>query len=252
MKATLVSLTEPHLPSFPLLPKMTAEELLIYIARVSNPSNQLALDTAPKLIAYCLKKGHVSVFDMADMTIEVVTSRAISAQILRHWSFSFQEFSQRYAEVTEVEPIELRYQDAKNRQASGDLCNEPALDDVVRGAVEECLSAYEYLIRNGVSKETARFVLPMATQTTLYLKASVRDWIFYLLARCYAGAQKEHRQVAEACMPIFKQCFPVIHSTLCDPKTVEAILAEIRIHYHQAFKAEPVFVTPADDGSDTL
>ena len=154
------------------------------------------------------------------MTVEVVTSRAIAAQILRHRSFTFQEFSQRYSVATDFEPVELRSQDTKNRQGSGDVfnpsfklpneCLQAPADFQVAAAVKHCEQVYEQLVANGVSKETARMVLPLCTQTTLYVTGNVRSWIHYFQQRCAPETQKEHRLVALAARDIFRKEFPSV------------------------------------------
>lgn len=202
--------------------EMTAEELLIYIARVSNPSNQLNTETAPKLLRHCIKKRHWSVFDMVNLIVEVQTSKVVSIQILRHWSIKPQEFSQRYAEVTEVEPIELRKQGETNRQGGEEVFNPQIafVDDwtqqtysgsanaLVNSMVTTVKNLYKALIEAKVAKESARMILPMATSTTMYLNGSVRSWIHYLEQRCDLHAQKEHRLVANEIKRIFTQHFP--------------------------------------------
>lgn len=224
MKTTLVAITASFVPHKEEGRYLTAEELVVYAARVSNPSNQNNVETGANLLRYCIKNGHWSVFETASMTVEVKTSRAIAAQILRHRSFTFQEFSQRYAVATEFEPVELRSQDTKNRQGSGEVFDPPVAcfhgapaSDVVRDAVEYAEAAYKALIESGVSKETARMVLPLSTQTTLYITGSARSWIHYFAQRCSAHAQKEHRLLAEELRDIhFKQVFPLIHATLAE------------------------------------
>jgi len=159
--------------------------------------------------------GHWSVFEQASFTVEVTTSRAISAQILRHRSFSFQEFSQRYAVATEFEPVEFRTQDLKNRQASGDVINDLDIKCMFDATVHLCETQYLRMIQHGVSKETARMILPLCTQTTLYMTGNVRSWIHYLQQRCAKGTQKEHRLIAEAIRDeIFAVQFPAIHEAL--------------------------------------
>lgn len=226
MNVRVVSITQSLLIEKPL----TAEELLVFIARVSNPSNQLNTLTAPKLLRYCIKKKHWSPFDMVNLCVEVVTSRAISAQILRHWSIKPQEFSQRYAEVVEVEPIELRQQATDNRQGGGEVINpwikytedltstdySGDANSIIDSFVTDAKRIYKALIDAGVAKESARMILPMASQTTLYLNGSVRSWIHYLEQRCEKHTQKEHRLVAEEIKKIFTQHFP---------NTAEAIYA---------------------------
>lgn len=188
--------------------QLTAEDLIVYTARVSNPSNQLNLATAPKLLAYCIRNRHWSVFDLADLCVEIKTSRAIAAQILRHHSFRFQEFSQRYAMAFGSEPIELRRPGATNRQSSEEPLNNPLLDVLVEEHVMDGFELYGRLVAEGASKETARFVLPLSTQTTLYMKGSVRSWVHYLMVRDDPHAQKEHRVVAQAVRPIMQKHFP--------------------------------------------
>jgi thymidylate synthase (FAD) len=208
MNVKLVAITKP-------IDDMSASDFISYCARVSNPSNQNNTLTSPKLLAYCIKMGHWSVFEQVSFTVEVVTSRAISAQILRHRSFSFQEFSQRYAVATEFEPVELRTQDTKNRQGSGEVINDMTLSCEFQDATRFCETTYLKMIQHGVSKETARMVLPLCTQTTLYMTGNVRSWIHYLQQRCAKGTQKEHRLIAEAIRDeIFAVQFPAIHEAL--------------------------------------
>jgi len=150
------------------------------------------------------------VFETVSMTVEIVTSRAIAAQILRHRSFTFQEFSQRYAESIDVEPVELRLQDKKNRQASGQLLNDPEADAFIAGVIREAFQVYDTLLSDGVSRETARMILPLCTQTTLYMTGNVRSWIHYLDQRCAEGTQKEHRDVANSIKQLFTAQFPTV------------------------------------------
>mgnify|MGYP003461446926 FL=1 len=211
MKVKLISLTQSLVEGV-----LTAEELLVYIARVSNPSNQLNTETSDKLIGYMIKNKHWSPFDMINMTVEVTTSKAVSIQILRHWSIKPQEFSQRYAEVVDIEPIELRKQGATNRQVGDEIFNPEIYNGgemqeasyAIETYISKGVSLYKELLENGVAKECARMVLPMATSTTLYLNGSVRSWITYLNQRLSPHAQKEHRQVAERLAEIFKENFP--------------------------------------------
>lgn len=214
MKVRLVAITEPLIEGIE-----TAQDFIVYAARVSNPSNQMNLETAPKLLAYCIKHGHWSIFEQASMTVEIVTSRAISAQIIRHRSFCFQEFSQRYAASDAVEPVELRTQDLKNRQGSGDSYTQEWAMDAVAKSVDTAMKTYRQLLQEGVSRETARMVLPLCTQTTLYMTGNIRSWIHYLEQRCAKGTQKEHRQIAEAIRDtIFAVEFPHIHAALEEAK----------------------------------
>lgn len=204
--------------------ELSAEELLVYIARVSNPSNQLNTETADKLIGYLIKHKHWSPFDMVNLTVEVVTSKAVAIQILRHWSIKPQEFSQRYAEVVDIEPIELRKQGATNRQV-GDEVFDPKIyspgytQDILASSaielfIERSKELYKDLLKAGVAKECARMILPMATSTTMYLNGSVRSWIHYLEQRTSQHAQKEHRDVARKIEEIFKQQFPNVAKAL--------------------------------------
>lgn len=212
----------------------TAEELLVYIARVSNPANQLNTETSDKLIRYMIDHKHWSPFDMANMCVGVTTSKAIAIQILRHWSIKPQEFSQRYAEATGIEPIEIRLQAKANRQSSteviGELTNEEGITfrldkytdipeliqwmEEVSTNMEKTMDLYRRGLKLGVAKETARFILPMATSTTIYLNGSIRSWIHYMEQRCDAHAQKEHQQVAGLVQELFKQNFPNISKAL--------------------------------------
>ena len=218
MSVRLVSFTEPTSlmegdfnGNFKII---SPEELIVYIARVSNPSNQMNMETAPKLINYLIKHKHWSPFEFVDVTFEIVTRRSIAAQILRHKSFSFQEFSQRYSTATEVQPIELRKQGKTNRQSS----EEPIPDFMLERDVEQHFAnskmLYEKLIKAGVSRETARDVLPLSTETTMYMKGSVRSWIHYLELRCSPDTQKEHRQIADGIKSIFVNQFPNISEAL--------------------------------------
>lgn len=215
MSVKLVSLTQSLIGEKDL----TAEELIVYIARVSNPSNQLNSETSDKLIAYMVKNKHWSPFEMAEMTVEIITSRGIAQQILRHRSFSFQEFSQRYAEVTDFEPIQLRKSGTTNRQSSSE-----EFDPIIKGNIEASRlikshlglseELYKSLLNAGVAKECARFVLPLTTQTRIYMKGSVRSWIHYLQIRCDNHTQLEHRQIAVEILNIFNKNFPHISSAL--------------------------------------
>jgi len=213
MNAKLISITQPcgELVQQKIL---TADDLIAYCARVSNPANQTNTETAPRLLAYCIRHGHWSVFETASMTVELETSRAIAAQLLRHRSFTFQEFSQRYAASSKYEPIELRWQDQKNRQASGDPCDDLDLELEAIEAIHVSFDTYKSLIDAGVSKETARMVLPLATRTRLYMTGCVRSWIHYFDQRCAEHTQKEHRELAENIREIFSKQFPSIWNAL--------------------------------------
>ena len=196
-----------------------AEKTIGYIARVSNPKNQENPNVSG-LLGYCIKHQHWSVFEQAHMTLEIETTRGLAAQILRHRSFTFQEFSQRYANTNFLGAIpvpDLRRQDEKNRQNS--------IDDVPQKQVEflqkeiqayfaEGLDLYNELIREGIAKECARFVLPLATPTRLYMTGTLRSWIHYIDLRSGHGTQKEHMEIAEKCRDIFKEQFPIISEAL--------------------------------------
>ena len=210
MSVKLVSVSRPVVDGIE-----TAEDLIVYCARVSNPSNQLNTATGASLLAYCIKHGHWSVFETASMTVEITTSRAIAAQILRHRSFSFQEFSQRYSEATRVEDVELRKQADKNRQSSTVVIAKGALAEIImRQALATAENAYADLIDMGVARECARMVLPLATTTTLYMTGSVRSWIHYLAQRLDQHTQKEHRLIAEQVQVIFATQFSVVSQAL--------------------------------------
>lgn len=213
MNVKLVSTTKPNIEGL-----NKAEDIIVYCARVSNPSNQLNIDTGAKLLNYCVKHGHWSIFEQVDMTVEIKTSRAIAAQILRHKTFSFQEFSQRYAEVQEFEDIELRMQGKTNRQVGDEVVN-PELDNelassLIEQHVEASKTLYNRLIECGVAKECARMVLPLNVQTTLYMKGNIRSWIHYLQLRTKEDTQKEHRLIAEEIKKIFINEFPVISNAI--------------------------------------
>lgn len=215
MRVKLVAITKPLVGDG----NLTASDFITFAARVSNPSNQMSLLTAPKLLAYCIKHGHWSIFEQASMTVEIQTSRAISAQIIRHRSFCFQEFSQRYAPIDEAEPVELRTQDLKNRQASGDTYAQDWAMDAMARSIDLAFKTYRSLLQEGVSRETARMVLPLCTQTTLYMTGNIRSWIHYLEQRCAKGTQLEHRRIAEAIRDtIFAVEFPHIHNALQESK----------------------------------
>ncbi len=193
-----------------------AEKNIAYIARVSNPNNQENPNYA-KLLSYCIKHGHWSVFEQAHMTLEINTTRGIAAQILRHRSFTFQEFSQRYADTNllsqEIPIPDLRSQDHKNRQNSVDDIS-PEKKSVLQGQIQrhfsQSLDIYNELLRQGVAKECARFVLPLAVPTRLYMTGNLRSWMHYIDLRSANGTQKEHMDIALECKRIFAEQFPVI------------------------------------------
>lgn len=192
-----------------------AEKVIGYCARVSNPANQDNEDVG-KLIKYCVSKGHWSIFETANMCLEVETSRAVSAQLLRHRSFSFQEFSQRYAVANSYEDVELRRQDPKNRQNSiVDRELHGYWATTVDSFIEQALHLYDAMVSSGVAKECARMVLPMATRTRLYMNGTIRSWIHYLQVRALGeGTQDEHRQVALAALSIFVDQLPITAAAL--------------------------------------
>ena len=196
-----------------------AEKNMAFVARVSNPNNQTN-ENFSGLLAYCIKHQHWSVFEQALMTLEIETTRAIAAQILRHRSFTFQEFSQRYAksnELGEIELPELRRQDVKNRQNSIDDLDEKVVDKLNRQMITLFSSAeslYRQMIDEGVAKECARMVLPLCTPTRIYMTGSVRSWIHYINLRSAHGTQKEHMEIAESCKDVFKEQFPVVSEAL--------------------------------------
>lgn len=226
MKVQLVSVTQSFIGNPNEEKFMTAEELLVYIARVSSPSNQMNTATSDKLIAYLIRNKHWSPFDMVNLCVEVVTSKAIGIQILRHWSIKPQEFSQRYAEVVDIEPIELRKAGATNRQSSEEVFD-PEIEfnngSKMKASVAIALhmkqtqGLYRHLLDAGVAKECARMVLPMASSTTLYLNGSIRSWIHYLEQRLSAHAQLEHRQVAMEIEKIFSVQFPNVYEAIIKP-----------------------------------
>ena len=195
------------------------EQTMAYIARVSNPNNQDNENYAG-LLRYCIKHQHWSVFEQSSMTLEIETTRGLAAQVLRHRSFTFQEFSQRYADsnlLGEIELPELRRQDTKNRQNSIDDLD-PAvvekLEKQMNTLFSSSLSLYNQMLESGVAKECARFVLPLATPTRLYMTGSCRSWIHYIQLRSAHGTQKEHMDIANACKSHFVQHYPTVAEAL--------------------------------------
>jgi thymidylate synthase (FAD) len=207
MDVKLVSTTQPQI-STPDREPMNAEEIITYCARVSNPKNQMNKETAPKLLKFLIKHKHWSPFELANMCVEIKTSRAIAAQILRHRSFSFQEFSQRYSEASEIEPLELREQSKDNRQSSTKPINDEYTMSTAQLFMDSAQDLYKQLVAIGVARETARMILPLGTQTTMYMNGSVRSWIHYIQLRTEENTQKEHRDVANAVKNIFINEFP--------------------------------------------
>ena len=208
MNVTLVSVTP------------EAEKTMGYVARVSNPNNQDNPKVAG-LLGYCIKHGHWSVFEQAHMTLEINTTRGLAAQILRHRSFTYQEFSQRYADSSllgDTIPLpELRKQDLKNRQNSTDDMDQRKVNHYNRKMQQhfkEGMKLYQNMLKDGVAKECARFVLPLATPTRLFMTGSVRSWIHYIELRSGHGTQKEHMDIANACKDVFCTQFPIVSEAL--------------------------------------
>ena len=196
-----------------------AEKTMAYIARVSNPANQ-DNDNYSGLLRYCIKHNHWSVFEQSTMTVEIETTRAIAAQILRHRSFTYQEFSQRYADAKLLETIELpelRRQDTKNRQNSIDDLDPKVVDTLNKQMITLFSSAYalyNQMLEDGVAKECARMVLPLCTPTRIYMTGSCRSWIHYINLRSANGTQKEHMMIARAIKEIFIDQFPIVSEAL--------------------------------------
>ena len=206
--ATLISITP------------DAEKTIAYCARVSNPKNQDSTEYS-KLLKYCIDHGHWSIFEMANIVLEINTTRGIAAQILRHRSFSFQEFSQRYADASflggSINIPELRTQDPKNRQNSIDDIDEykqAIHNQNMRELFAKSKALYDLMINDGVAKECARFVLPLATPTRMYMNGTIRSWIHYINLRTAHGTQKEHMDVANKCKDIFTKQLPLISEAL--------------------------------------
>ena len=214
-----------------------AEKTMAYIARVSNPSNQ-DNEKFAGLLKYCIKHNHWSVFEQSSMTLEIETTRAIAAQILRHRSFTFQEFSQRYADSTKLGEIpipDLRKQDLKNRQNSTD-----DLDSFVKQKLElqmntlfsSATALYQQMLEEGVAKECARMVLPLCTPTRIYMTGSCRSWIHYIELRSAHGTQKEHMDIAQACKTVFIEQFPIVSEALEWRNGVVEIQKQIKKELH--------------------
>jgi len=208
MKVNLISVTP------------DAEKHIAYCARVSNPSNQ-GNDSFEGLLKYCINHKHWSIFEQAFMTLEIETTRGLAAQILRHRSFTFQEFSQRYADsslLSSTIPLpELRRQDTKNRQNSIDDLDPQVIERLnyqMNTLFDSSMALYQQMLESGVAKECARFVLPLATPTRLYMSGSLRSWMHYIDLRSANGTQKEHMDIANACKEIFAEQFPTIGGAL--------------------------------------
>jgi len=194
-----------------------SEFIVTYCARVSNPSNQKNFLTSARLLRYLMKHKHWSPLEMSNMVVEIDTTRAIAAQILRHRSFSFQEFSQRYSEVAQLGILavpHLRSQDLKNKQASHDDLD-PEFKELMYGKIHtlyaQCFDLYDYMLSKGVAKECARSILPLGTPTRLYMNGTLRSWVHYLQIRAGVETQLEHRLIATAIKDIFEAEFPTIY-----------------------------------------
>jgi len=212
MSVKLISITKSNVEGID-----SAEGLITYVARVSNPTNQMNEESAPKLLKYLIKNKHWSPFELVHMTVEINTSRAIAQQILRHRSFSFQEFSQRYSTASSFVHYKARRQDVKNRQNSIDDMDIDAkvwFDDAQKNVQDVCNVLYERALRRGIAKEQARFLLPLSTATTLYMSGSIRSWIHYIQLRTEAGTQLEHRDIANQIEEILAANFPNIAEAL--------------------------------------
>lgn len=211
MAVRLISVSQPIVPGV-----KTAEDLIAYCARVSNPNNQIQDPT--RLLKYCIKNKHWSIFEQANMVLEIKTTRAIAAQILRHRTFTFQEFSQRYANVVEIiQPAEARLQDTKNRQNSFETSDQNLKDWFEHEQLklyEQSVQLYNDAVAQGIAKESARFVLPLSTPTTLYMNGTIRSWITYCDLRSDNGTQKEHREIAEQCKKILYEQFPITSAAM--------------------------------------
>jgi len=197
-----------------------AEKTMAYVARVSNPKNQ-DNDNYAKLLGYCIKHHHWSVFEQSFMTLEIETTRAIAPQILRHRSFTFQEFSQRYADSSllneSISLPDLRRQDTKNRQNSIDDIDPFVIQKyqmLIQDHFRDAMALYKKMLDEGIAKECARFVLPLATPTRIYMSGSCRSWITYIALREKSGTQKEHMDIAKECKKIFSEQFPICYEAL--------------------------------------
>jgi len=197
-----------------------AEKTMAYVARVSNPANQENENYA-KLLGYCIKHQHWSVFEQSFMTLEIETTRGLAAQILRHRSFTFQEFSQRYADsslLSDTIPLpDLRRQDTKNRQNSIDDVDPFVIQKyqmLIQDHFRDAMALYKKMLDEGIAKECARFVLPLATPTRIYMSGSCRSWITYIALREKSGTQKEHMDIAKECKKIFSEQFPICYEAL--------------------------------------
>jgi len=215
MKVKLISYSQPSLEFVAETGMNSIEDLIAYAARVSNPANQHNKDTAPKLIKYLMNNKHWSPLEMVSATLEIETTRDIARQILRHRSYSFQEFSQRYADPTQMEFVirEARLQDSKNRQNSIEIDDEElqrGWSQKQKAVIEAAKDAYQWAIDHGIAKEQARVVLPEGlTKSRMYMAGTIRSWLHYVLLRSEEGTQKEHREIAVECAKQIGAVFPI-------------------------------------------
>ena len=215
MNVLLSAVTQPLIRTSDNVRDLTIDEFIVYCARVSNPNNQLNVLSASKLIKYCIEHEHWSIFEQASLTFEIQTSRDISTQIIRHKSFSFQEFSQRYSKVTSLEDFNIRKQAEKNRQSSSEnieMSEEENLE--IKNHLLNSLYLYNKWVDKGAAKESMRKILPLCTQTTLYMTGNVRSWIHYIKVRATQETQEEHRIIAENIKEILIQVIPTIADAL--------------------------------------
>ena len=215
MRVKLIGRTVPVVDFGDRISIDTAEQLIVYMARVSNPESQQAGDNPERLLGYLVRHKHWSPFEMVSLTMEIETPRDISRQILRHRSFSFQEFSQRYAVVQDMQIRECRLQDAKNRQSSIECGEGDKLaawwKRIQQKMIEQSQMIYDGAIASGMAREVARCILPEGlTMSRLYMHGTLRSWIHYCLVRMDSGTQKEHRQIAEQCWEIVRGEFPAV------------------------------------------
>jgi thymidylate synthase (FAD) len=221
MQINLISVSQPVVEGL-----ITPEDLISYIARVSNPSNQMNLETSPKLLKYLIDHKHWSPFEQVSLTFQIVTSRAIAAQILRHRSFCFQEFSQRYSNITGLESFSVRKQAEKNRQSSADVLDLSETErDELKDYLLKGIEMYEGLIKKGAAKECARMILPLCTETTLYMTGNLRSWIHYVDLRSSEDTQLEHREIAISIKDKLIEIFPNTSEALNWKKTFTNPLA---------------------------
>ena len=212
MSVRLIAKTMPVEHEFPEDTVKTSQDLVAYCARVSNPSNQVNVLTYPKLLMYLINHKHWSPFEMVSLVFEVKTTRAIAPQILRHRSFSFQEFSQRYSVALGLKMPEIRMKAEKNRQSSTDVTHD--FDNDISQAMKLVRGLYDRMVSSGVATETAREILPLCTETTLYMQGTLRSFIHYVEVRSKDETQKEHRIIALQIKDILKQEFPALGDSL--------------------------------------